>query len=51
LSATDVETWITAPALDFPEWGTGRARWADREVTIVGDRRYGGAFLDAVKVV
>ena len=50
-SFTDVETWITAQALDFPEWGTGRARWVDRDVTILGDQGYGAAFLDMVNVV
>jgi hypothetical protein len=31
--------------------GTRRARWIDRDVTVMGDQEYGAAFLDAVNVV
>ena len=42
---------ITGLALEFPEWGTRRANWRDRDVTITGDRDYAEAFLDAVNIV
>lgn len=42
---------ITAVAAEFPEWGTGRAGWRDRDVRIAGDGDYGATFLDAVNVV
>jgi uncharacterized protein (TIGR03083 family) len=42
---------ITASALEFPEWGTARAAWRERDVTITGDTEYGTRFLDAVNVV
>ena len=42
---------ITGVALEFPEWGTQRARWRDREVSIAGDADYAAAFLDAVDIV
>jgi len=42
---------ITGVALEFPEWGTARANWRDREVTISGDAEYGTRFLDAVNVI
>lgn len=42
---------ITAVALEFPEWGTRRARWRDREVSLTGDADYAAAFLDAVDIV
>ena len=38
-------------ALEFPEWGTQRASWRAREVTVGGDADYGARFLDAVNVV
>ena len=34
-----------------PEWGTGRANWLDRDVTIAGDAEYGARFLDVVDIV
>lgn len=42
---------ITAVALEFPEWGTTRANWRERDVTVTGDVDYGARFLDAVKIV
>jgi uncharacterized protein (TIGR03083 family) len=42
---------ITAVALEFPKWGTQRARWRDAEVSITGDADYGAAFLDTVDIV
>ena len=42
---------ITGVALEFPEWGTRRANWRDRDVTITGDVDYAEQFLDAVNIV
>ncbi|MFN8071893.1 MAG: maleylpyruvate isomerase N-terminal domain-containing protein [Mycobacterium sp.] len=42
---------ITAVAAEFPEWGTTRANWRERDVTIAGDEDYGAVFLDAVDIV
>ncbi len=42
---------IAGPAIEFPEWGTQRASWRAREVTVGGDADYGARFLDAVNVV
>ncbi len=42
---------ITGMATEFPEWGTKRAPWREREVTIGGDTDYGVSFLDAVNIV
>jgi uncharacterized protein (TIGR03083 family) len=42
---------INGLALEFPEWGTQRASWRAREVSVVGDTDYGSRFLDAVNVV
>ena len=42
---------ITGVALEFPEWGTTRADWRDRDVTITGDVDYGAQFLDMVDVI
>jgi len=42
---------ITGVALEFPEWGTRRANWRDRDVTITGDVGYGADFLDTVDIV
>lgn len=49
--AESAATRISAVALEFPEWGTKRADWRDREVTIVGDVDYATTFLDAVRIV
>jgi uncharacterized protein (TIGR03083 family) len=50
-SPADTAAQIDAVALEFPEWGTQRASWRDREVTVGGDADYGARFLDAVNVV
>lgn len=42
---------VTGPALEFPEWGTRRASWRQRNVAVTGDIGYGAAFLDAVNIV
>lgn len=42
---------ISAAATEFPEWGTRRASWRDRDVRIDGDLDYGTAFLDWVNIV
>lgn len=42
---------ITGVALEFPQWGTQRASWRDRDVNITGDSDYAEAFLDAVDIV
>ena len=42
---------ITAVAAPFPEWGTQRAEWRARDVTITGDVDYGARFLDVVDIV
>ncbi len=42
---------ITGVALEFPEWGTRRADWRDRDVAITGDLEYAETFLDAVDIV
>lgn len=42
---------IAGVATEFPEWGTQRASWRDREVAVGGDADYGARFLDAVNVV
>lgn len=42
---------ITAVAAEFPEWGTRRADWRERDVAIDGDANYGATFLDAVDIV
>ncbi|WP_179473548.1 maleylpyruvate isomerase N-terminal domain-containing protein [Mycolicibacterium vinylchloridicum] len=47
----DCAARITGVALEFPEWGTRRASWRDRDVRITGDADYATAFLDTVNVV
>lgn len=42
---------IAGIAVEFPEWGTRRADWRDRDVQLSGDVDYGTRFLDAVNVV
>lgn len=42
---------ITGAADQFPEWGTKRFDWRDRDVAIAGDESYGVRFLDAVNIV
>jgi len=48
---TGTAAQIEGVTTEFPEWGTQRASWRDREVTIGGDADYGARFLDAVNVV
>ena len=42
---------ITGVASEFPEWGTRRAVWRDRDVSVTGDVDYGAMFLDDVDIV
>lgn len=42
---------ITAVATEFPEWGTRRADWRERDVDIAGDADYAVAFLDWTNIV
>ena len=52
--ATTVESGaarIRGAAVQFPEWGTKRAGWRDRDVTIDGDADYGAKFLDWMNIV
>ncbi len=42
---------ITGSAAQFPEWGTRRAPWRERDVDITGDADYGAAFLDEMNIV
>ena len=54
MRSTDIERTndvLVGVTTEFPEWGTQRASWRDREVTIGGDADYGARFLDAVNVV
>jgi uncharacterized protein (TIGR03083 family) len=47
----DAAAAIVGAAAEFPEWGTRRADWRTRDVTIRGDFDYGAWFLDIVNVV
>lgn len=42
---------ITGSALEFPEWGTRRVGWRDRDVDITGDGDYGAKFLDEMNII
>ncbi|MGX9788980.1 maleylpyruvate isomerase family mycothiol-dependent enzyme [Mycobacterium sp. MMS18-G62] len=42
---------IAGRAIEFPEWGTQRVGWRERDVTIGGDADYAARFLDYVNVV
>ena len=42
---------ITGVALEFPEWGTRRAGWRERNVSIDGAADYGERFLDAMNII
>lgn len=42
---------IFAVAEQFPEWGTRRAAWRDRTVTVDGSLDYGAKFLDSMNIV
>lgn len=50
-AAKPVAAEITAVAGEFPEWGTRRASWGDRDVSIAGDADYAVAFLDWINIV
>lgn len=52
--ATTVESGaarIHAQAVQFPEWGTKRAGWRDRDVSLDGDADYGAKFLDWMRII
>jgi uncharacterized protein (TIGR03083 family) len=42
---------IAGTTMEFPEWGSKRVDWRDRDVTLSGDTEYGAVFLDALNVV
>lgn len=42
---------ITAVAMEFPEWGTKRADWRERDVRIDGDTDYATVLLDWMNIV
>ena len=42
---------IFAAAEQFPEWGTRRAAWRDRTVTVDGSHDYGARFLDSMNII
>ncbi|HEX2283412.1 MAG TPA: maleylpyruvate isomerase family mycothiol-dependent enzyme [Mycobacterium sp.] len=46
-AAAQIEGW----AVEFPEWGTQRVSWHEREVAVAGDAEYGARFLDALNIV
>ena len=50
-AAGQVAAEITGAAAQFPEWGTRRANWRERDVTVTGDADYGAVFLDAMNIV
>jgi len=37
--------------MEFPEWGTPRADWRDRDTDIAGDRDCDAVFLDELTIV
>ncbi|MGJ6123858.1 maleylpyruvate isomerase family mycothiol-dependent enzyme [Mycolicibacterium sp. Y3] len=45
------EVIVEATAIEFPEWGTTRVPWRERDVSIIGDHDYGSRFLDQLNVV
>lgn len=49
--ANDCAAQIVGTTMQFPEWGTKRCDWRDRDVTLGGDADYGARFLDALNVV
>jgi hypothetical protein len=49
-SATDAAL-ITAAAKEFPDWGTRRSGWQERDVSVGGDSDYAEAFLDWTNIV
>jgi hypothetical protein len=42
---------IFATTEQFPEWGTRRAPWRDRSVTVEGSLDYGAKFLDSMNII
>jgi hypothetical protein len=42
---------ITAQALEFPVWGTGRMQWRDCDVKLTGNSDIGERFLDTLNLV
>jgi uncharacterized protein (TIGR03083 family) len=42
---------ITGTTDEFPEWGTKRVGWRDRDIAIGGDYDYGVRFLDEMNIV
>lgn len=42
---------ITAAAAEFPDWGTRRSGWRERDVSVGGDSDYAEAFLDWTNIV
>jgi uncharacterized protein (TIGR03083 family) len=50
-SSAAVAAEVEGVATDFPQWGTRRVGWRQREVAISGDIEYGTTFLDAMNVV
>ena len=42
---------IRGIAVEFPQWGTARAGWRDRDISIDGDADYGAKFLDWLNIV
>lgn len=42
---------ISGLAIEFPEWGTTRANWRDRDINVTGDVEYGETFLDGVDII
>jgi hypothetical protein len=49
-SATDAAR-ITAAAEEFPDWGTRRSAWQERDVSVSGDSDYAETFLDWTNIV
>lgn len=49
--SNSVASQIHGLAGEFPEWGTRRADWRDRQVTVNGDTEYGARLLDAMNIV
>jgi len=50
-SSDECAVQIAGRAIEFPEWGTQRVSWRERDVTIGGDADYAARFLDFVNVV
>lgn len=50
-SRDDAAVHISGFAAEFPEWGTKRADWRSKHVSVNGDVEYGTWFLDSLNVV